>query len=51
MFNFECVIDFAADPALGFQGQLERVEQMKVNNPNKHVLEQFANPTNPEAHS
>lgn len=37
-------------PALGFQGQLERVKQLKANNPNVHVLDQFGNPANPEAH-
>jgi len=47
---FKYGIDFSADPALGFQGQLERVEQMKVGNPNIHVLDQFTNPANPEAH-
>ena len=39
-----------ADPALGFPGQVEKVEQLKKELPNVHVLDQFSNPANPEAH-
>jgi cysteine synthase A len=38
------------DPSLGFQGQLDKVEQLKKEIPNVHVLDQFANAANPEAH-
>ncbi|CAN6215087.1 unnamed protein product [Urochloa humidicola] len=38
------------DPTLGFQGQLDKVEQLKKEIPNVHVLDQFANAANPEAH-
>ncbi|RCV20667.1 hypothetical protein SEVIR_4G072600v4 [Setaria viridis] len=38
------------DPMLGFQGQLDKVEQLKKDLPNVHVLDQFANAANPEAH-
>nr|XP_010915297.1 cysteine synthase [Elaeis guineensis] len=38
------------DPKLGFQGLLDRVKQLKENIPNAHVLDQFANAANPEAH-
>lgn len=40
----------SADPKLGFQGQVDRVEQLKEKDPNVYVLDQFANPANPEAH-
>lgn len=39
-----------SDPMLGFQGQLDKVEQLKKDLPNVHVLDQFANAANPEAH-
>lgn len=39
-----------SDPTLGFQGQLDKVEQLKKDLPNVHVLDQFANAANPEAH-
>jgi cysteine synthase A len=39
-----------ADPALRFPGQVAKVEQLKKELPNVHVLNQFANPANPEAH-
>ena len=45
-----CVCDHVADPALGFQGQVDKVEQLKKELPNVHVLDQFSNPANPEAH-
>ncbi|CAN6165099.1 unnamed protein product [Urochloa humidicola] len=35
------------DPTLGFQGQLDKVEQLKKEIPNVHVLDQFANAANP----
>ncbi|KAG2609426.1 hypothetical protein PVAP13_4KG394400 [Panicum virgatum] len=38
------------DPALGFQGQFEKMEQLKKDLPNLHALDQLANPANPEAH-
>ncbi|CAL5036787.1 unnamed protein product [Urochloa decumbens] len=38
------------DPTLGFQGQLDKVEELKKEIPNVHVLDQFANAANPEAH-
>jgi hypothetical protein len=40
----------SSDPTLGFQGQLDKVEQLKKEIPNVHVLDQFANAANPEAH-
>lgn len=40
-----------ADPALhGFKGLLDRVEQLKKEVENVHVLDQFTNPANPDAH-
>jgi cysteine synthase len=41
---------FFPDPALGFQGQLDKLEQLRKEIPNAHVLDQFANAANPEAH-
>ncbi|CAL5036785.1 unnamed protein product [Urochloa decumbens] len=38
------------DPRLGFQGQLDKLEQLKKEIPNVHVLDQSANAANPEAH-
>ncbi|KAM0944727.1 putative cysteine synthase [Dioscorea sansibarensis] len=38
------------DPKLGFQGLIKRIEQLKESHPNVYVLDQFANPANPEAH-
>ena len=38
------------DPKLGFQGLIKRIEQLKESDPNVYVLDQFANPANPEAH-
>ncbi|XP_020269728.1 cysteine synthase, chloroplastic/chromoplastic-like isoform X3 [Asparagus officinalis] len=38
------------DPKLGFQGQVDRIEQLKETDPNVYVLDQFTNPANPEAH-
>lgn len=38
------------DPALGFQGQVDRVEQLKKDLSNVHVLDQFTNAANPDAH-
>ncbi|KAJ6840549.1 cysteine synthase-like isoform X1 [Iris pallida] len=38
------------DSKLGFQGQVERMEKLKENDPSIHVLDQFSNPANPEAH-
>jgi len=39
-----------ADPKLGFQGLVDRIEQMKEKDPNVYVLDQFTNTANPEAH-
>ncbi|KAM0845859.1 hypothetical protein ACQ4PT_056093 [Festuca glaucescens] len=41
---------FLTDPELRFPGQVAKVEQLKKELPNVHVLNQFANPANPEAH-
>ncbi|OAY83965.1 Bifunctional L-3-cyanoalanine synthase/cysteine synthase D1, partial [Ananas comosus] len=38
------------DPALGFKGIFDRIEELKKEIPNVHVLNQFTNPANPEAH-
>uniref|UniRef100_A0A1D1YH96 Cysteine synthase n=1 Tax=Anthurium amnicola TaxID=1678845 RepID=A0A1D1YH96_9ARAE len=38
------------DSKLGFQGQLEKLDQLKANIPNVYVLDQFSNPANPAAH-
>ncbi|KAK3128398.1 hypothetical protein QOZ80_6BG0461030 [Eleusine coracana subsp. coracana] len=38
------------DPTLGFQGQLDKVAQLKKDIPSVHVLDQFTNVANPEAH-
>jgi cysteine synthase len=43
-------VTFHADPALGFPGMYEKVEQLKKELPNVHVLDQTKNQTNPEAH-
>ena len=40
----------SADPKLGFQGLIERVEQLKKKDPDMYVLDQLSNPANPEAH-
>lgn len=42
---------FLTDPALGFPGMVNKIEQLKKDLPNVHVLDQFANPANPEAHA
>jgi len=39
-----------ADPALGFPGIDAKVEELKKELPNVHVLDQFKNKANPEAH-
>ncbi|KAF0910799.1 hypothetical protein E2562_004767 [Oryza meyeriana var. granulata] len=41
---------FLTDPILGFQGLIDKVEQLKKELPNVHVLDQFSNPANQEAH-
>uniref|UniRef100_A0A0E0IPQ3 Tryptophan synthase beta chain-like PALP domain-containing protein n=1 Tax=Oryza nivara TaxID=4536 RepID=A0A0E0IPQ3_ORYNI len=41
---------FLSDPTLGFQGLVDKVEQLKKELPNVHVLNQFSNPANQEAH-
>lgn len=49
--NIKChAVFFFPDPALGFQGQLDKLEQLRKEIPNAHVLDQFANAANPEAH-
>jgi cysteine synthase A len=40
-----------ADPTLGFPGMNAKVEQLKKELPNVHVLDQFSNKANTEAHS
>ncbi|KAJ4808602.1 Cysteine synthase [Rhynchospora pubera] len=39
-----------SDPSLGFNGQVERIEKLKNEIPNVHVLDQFSNPANVAAH-
>ncbi|PNT76631.1 cysteine synthase isoform X1 [Brachypodium distachyon] len=41
---------FITDPALGYPGMVDKVEQLKKELPNVHVLYQFVNPANPDAH-
>lgn len=38
------------NPELGIQGVMQKVEQLKESDPNVHVLDQFSNPANPDAH-
>ncbi|MQL79413.1 hypothetical protein Taro_011857, partial [Colocasia esculenta] len=38
------------DTKLGIQGLIEKRDWLKENIPNVHVLDQFSNPANPEAH-
>ncbi|XP_072961394.1 cysteine synthase-like [Typha angustifolia] len=38
------------DPSLGFQGQVDKIEQLKKEIPNAYVLDQFTNAANPDAH-
>jgi cysteine synthase A len=39
-----------ADPDLGFQGMCDKVEQLRKELPNVHVLDQATNKANSEAH-
>jgi cysteine synthase len=39
-----------ADPALGFPGMFDKVEQLRKQLPNVHVLNQVTNKANSEAH-
>eukprot|EP00262_Sarcandra_glabra_P007365 TRINITY_DN20107_c0_g1_i2.p1 TRINITY_DN20107_c0_g1~~TRINITY_DN20107_c0_g1_i2.p1 ORF type:complete len:341 (-),score=71.74 TRINITY_DN20107_c0_g1_i2:216-1238(-) len=39
-----------ADPKLGFQGMMDKLEHLKASIPNSHILDQTTNPANPEAH-
>ncbi|KAL6606655.1 hypothetical protein ACP70R_042308 [Stipagrostis hirtigluma subsp. patula] len=41
---------YLTDPALGFPGVADKIEQLKKELPNVHVLDQFANKANPDAH-
>lgn len=41
---------FAADPAIGFNGMMDKVEELMKSIPNSHCLNQVTNPANPEAH-
>ncbi|GJN00911.1 hypothetical protein PR202_ga18138 [Eleusine coracana subsp. coracana] len=41
---------YLTDPALGFPGITDKVEQLKKELPNVHVLDQFSNKANREAH-
>lgn len=43
-------VTFHADPALGFPGMQAKIEELKKELPNVHVLDQFTNQANPEAH-
>ncbi|XP_078176785.1 cysteine synthase-like [Carex rostrata] len=38
------------DPMKGIDGLMERTEELKKQIPNVHVLDQFTNPANPDAH-
>ncbi|KAL6839650.1 hypothetical protein ACP4OV_030589 [Aristida adscensionis] len=42
---------YLTDPALGFQGLTDKIEQLKKEFPNVHVLDQFRNKANAEAHT
>ncbi|KAF7045748.1 hypothetical protein CFC21_054827 [Triticum aestivum] len=44
------LVEPTSDPTLGFPGLVDKVEQLKKELPNVHVLDQFANPANPDAH-
>ncbi|KQK19851.1 hypothetical protein BRADI_1g50832v3 [Brachypodium distachyon] len=44
------LVEPTSDPALGFPGITDKVEQLKKELPNVHVLDQFVNPANPDAH-
>ncbi|CAD6337697.1 unnamed protein product [Miscanthus lutarioriparius] len=48
--NYSPLIVAYADPALGFPGIDAKVEELKKELPNVHVLDQFKNKANPEAH-
>lgn len=41
---------YVTDPSLGFPGITAKVEELKKELPNVHVLDQFSNRANPEAH-
>uniref|UniRef100_A0A0D9WLY8 Tryptophan synthase beta chain-like PALP domain-containing protein n=1 Tax=Leersia perrieri TaxID=77586 RepID=A0A0D9WLY8_9ORYZ len=41
---------FLTDPTLGFQGLVDKVEQLKKELPNVHILDQISNPANQDAH-
>lgn len=43
-------LSFAADPAIGFKGMNDKVEELIKSIPNSHCLNQITNPANPEAH-
>lgn len=43
-------IVFCSDPSLGYNGQVERIEKLKNEILNVHVLDQFLNPANIKAH-
>ncbi|KAL6735717.1 hypothetical protein Aduo_006131 [Ancylostoma duodenale] len=38
------------NPAFAVKGAIERAQQLAAAIPNSHILNQFANPANPEAH-
>lgn len=38
------------DPAIAVRGAIERAQELAAVIPNSHILNQFANPANPEAH-
>jgi cysteine synthase len=43
-------LSFAADPAVGFKGMNDKVEELMKTIPNSHCLNQVTNPANPDAH-
>ncbi|KIH56983.1 hypothetical protein ANCDUO_12832 [Ancylostoma duodenale] len=38
------------NPAFAVKGAIERAQELAAAIPNSHILNQFANPANPEAH-
>lgn len=41
---------YLTDPALSFTALLKKIEELKETIPNMHTLNQFSNPSNPDAH-
>jgi cysteine synthase A len=44
------MFSFAADPAGGFKGMMDKVEELTKVMPNYHCFNQSINPANPDAH-